>query len=522
MISQGINKIILVLIIVFGFYLCGAQSYFQKIYGTALNEYGFSVKQTNDGGFIVCGMQYHDTVNTDVYLLKTDPQGDTSWIKYYGGSSADIGEHAEQTSDGGFIVIGIASSFGAGSSDVYLIKTNSSGDTLWTRTYGGTASELGHYVKQTSDGGYILAGHTDSFGTQGDFYLLKINANGDTAWTRSYGGIKHDHAFSVSQTNDNGYIIAGHSLSFGTMGGFYAIKTNAFGDTIWTKGYGGNGNSFCYSVEQTLDGGYILGGETECFGAGLSDGLAIKLNSAGDTMWARTYGGAGSDFLNCIKQLPGGGYILAGYTDSYGAGGTDVLLIKTDSNGNILWSNTYGGAGDDEASAVELTNDGGYIITGSTKSFGTGGYDVYLIRTDSIGNSGCSQAIINSPAINANITVFKVASHSFAAGGNIGNTQTISGYGANSYLDACSLNSINKIYAAPPSFKIFPNPVTDFITIEGDNSLKEMTLYDALGNIVYKEEEAKKKSVINMNSLSEGIYLLRLNGESARVIKGSR
>jgi len=278
--------------------------------------------------------------------------------------------------------VGRTASFGAGSSDVYLLKTDSSGDTLWTRTYGGSNSDWGNTVEQTSDGGYIITGHTLSFGAgSSDVYLLKTDSSGDTLWTRTYGGNDYDWGYSLQQTSDGGYIIAAVTLSFGA-GYFdvYLLKTDSLGDTLWTHTYGGSDDDRGYSVRQTSDGGYIIAGGTDSFGAGDSSVYLVKTDSSGDTLWTRTYGGSDSDMGYSVRQTSDGGYVIAGDTESFGAGGGDVYLLKIDSSGNTLWTHTYGGSYEDWGISVQETSDGGYIIAGGTASFGAGGYDVYLLR----------------------------------------------------------------------------------------------------------------------------------------------
>jgi hypothetical protein len=216
-------------------------------------------------------------VSIDVYA-----QSDTLWTKTYGGADNDYGWSAKQTSDGSFIITGHTYSFGAGGYDVYLIKTNSSGDTLWTKTYGGANNDYGYSVQQTSDGGYIIAGHTGSFGAGGDnVYLIKADSSGDTLWTKTYGGTGGDHGSSVQQTSDGGYIIAGGTYSFGAGNAdVYLIKADSSGDTLWTKTYGGTSSDFGRSVQQISDGEYIIAGETGSFGAGSSDVYLIKIEQA--------------------------------------------------------------------------------------------------------------------------------------------------------------------------------------------------------------------------------------------------
>ena len=515
------NRIRIYLFIFFNFIAFDffSQLSFQKTFGSALNENGFSTLETNDGGFIICGSQMLDSLNSNIYIIRTNFQGDTLWIKNYGGPNADFGQHIEQTNDGGFIVAGITTSFGAGHSDAYLLKLNASGDSIWTRSYGGIGSDLSHSVKQTKDGGFILSGHTDSYGTKGDFYLLKILPNGDTSWTRTYGGIKHDHAYSVKQTSDSGYIVAGHSLSFGSSGGFYVVKTNAIGDTLWTKGYGGNGNSFCYSIEQTYDGGYIIGGETECFGSGPSDFLIIKINSVGDTLWSKTYGGIGSEFLNQVKQTPDGGFILIGYTDSFGAGSTDVYLIKINSIGEVLWSKAFGGTNDDEGNFVNLTSDGGYIITGSTKSFGSGGFDVYLIKTDSLGNTFCHQTDVFVPAEKTSVSIFNINTKVSSTSSRVNNTNTTTNFGISSIYNTCSSTDLDSFITIKTGLKIYPNPANNYITIDFGNKPSTITLYDLFGNLVSTFEPTQPIYIINLRSLSEGVYFLNVGGQYSKVIK---
>jgi hypothetical protein len=318
-----------------------------------------------------------------------DP-GDTLWTRTYGGTLIDRGTFAQQTTDGGYIVAGYTSSFGAGGNDVYLVKTDANGDTLWTRTYGGSSADEAQSVQQTTDGGYIIGGTTYSFGHGGyDLWLLKTNADGDTLWTRTYGGSGEDKGYSVQQTSDGGYIIAGYTESFGA--GYrdaYLVKTNDNGDTLWTRTYGESDEDYFNCVQQSSDGGYIVAGYTDSFGAGSYDVYLVKTDASGDTLWTRTYGGYAYDYGFSVQQTTDGGYIIAGSTLSFTPGGNDLLgppatnihLIKTDANADTLWARTYGGRGMDYPGSVQQTTDGGYIMGGYTASFGAGSYDLYAIR----------------------------------------------------------------------------------------------------------------------------------------------
>jgi hypothetical protein len=263
-----------------------------------------------------------------------NPMSATYFAKTYGGTGWDEASSVQQTSDGGYILAGYTSSFGAGGDDIFLIKTDANGNVQWAKTYGGTGWDEASSVQQTSDGGYILAGYTSSFGAGGDdIFLIKTDANGNLQWAKTYGGTSEDWAHSVQQTSDGGYIVAGTTWSFGA--GYYdifLIKTDANGNIIWAKTYGGTSLDEAYSVQQTSDGGYIVAGRTWSFGVG-GDIFLIKTDANGNIQWAKTYGGIYGDNAYSVQQTSDGGYIVAGGTGSFGAGG--AFLVKTDANGNI-------------------------------------------------------------------------------------------------------------------------------------------------------------------------------------------
>ena len=214
------------------------------------------------------------------------PNPDTLWTRTYGGSARDVAWSVQQTADGGYIVAGGTVSFGAGDYDFYLVKTNSLGDPLWTRTYGGSSSDNAYSVQQTADGGYIVAGNTYSFGAGTpnlpNMYLVKTNSQGDTLWTRTYGGISYDAACSVQRTTDGGYMVAGRTYSFGAgSADFYLVKTNSQGDTLWTRTYGRSSADVAYSVQQTADGGYIVAGSTWYSDPSYADFYVVKTGPDG-------------------------------------------------------------------------------------------------------------------------------------------------------------------------------------------------------------------------------------------------
>jgi hypothetical protein len=376
---------------------------FARTYGGTNDEGSFIVQQTSDGGYIMAGLtNSFGAGDLDFLLIKTDAFGNVQWAKTYGGAYGDLLFSVQQTSDGGYIMAGWTTSFGAGGTDVLLIKTDANGNVQWAKTYGGTGWEEGHSVQQTSDGGYIVAGVTYTFGAGwGDFFLIKTDASGNIQWARTYGGTGWDVSWSVQQTSDGGYIVAGWTTSFGAGGhDFFLVKTDANGNLQWARAYGGTANDTALSVRQTSDGGYVVLGFTSSFGAGNHDILLIKTDASGNIQWARTYGGTGWDGSRSVQQTSDGGYIVAGWTTSFGAGGGDFFLIKTDANGNVQWAKTYGGTANDYAYSFQQTSDGGYILAGWANSFGAGSWDIFLVKTDANGDIGsCSIVQDASPTV---------------------------------------------------------------------------------------------------------------------------
>ncbi len=392
-----IYKVVLAFFILLIFSLLSIESFAQIIpdtlwtrtFGGTNIDIGHSVQNTNDGGFIITGYtrSYGTMSGRNVWLIKTDGSGNLQWHNTFGGNNDDEGYAVKQTSDGGYIIAGLTNSFGSGLKDIYLVKTDQLGNLVWERTFGGSNDDEGYSVLQTNDGGYIVAGVTSSFSFGGrDIYLVKTDPSGNSLWQKNLGGLSSDGAWDIEHTSDGGFIIAGWTFSHGPgfLGNAWLVKTDSLGNQQWHRAFGGTGVDRTYSVQQTTDGGFILTGYTDSFGAGLYDMLLIKTDNFGNQQWIKTFGGSGRDYGNYVQQTMDGGYIVVGYTLSFGAGGDDVYLVKTDSSGNLQWFKTYGGSSSDVGYSVIETPDGGYVITGHTLSFGAGVHDVWLIRIDTV------------------------------------------------------------------------------------------------------------------------------------------
>ena len=356
-----------------------------RTFGGSGWDVGFSVAQTSDGGYIVAGYtRSYGAGGNDVWLIKTNSEGNRQWSRTFGGSDWDGAYCVAQTSDGGYIVAGYTRSYDAGADDAWLIKTDSEGNEQWNRVFDGSGWDGAYCVAQTTDGGYILTGWRGSYigRHQNDIWLIKTDSEGDEQWNKTFGGSGYDVGYCVTQTSDGGYIVIGKTWSYGA--GCYdvwLIKTDSEGNKQWNRTFGGSDWDVGNCVAQTSDGGYIIAGRTTSYGAGAGDAWLIKTDSEGDEQWNKTFGGSGYDVGYCVTQTSDGGYIIAGEARSYADSRGDAWLIKTDSEGDEQWSQTFGGLGYYDVSySVDQTSDGGYIVTGWTRSYGAGRDSVWLIK----------------------------------------------------------------------------------------------------------------------------------------------
>jgi len=440
------------------------------------------------------------------------------WNKFFAGSGNDVGRSVQQTSDGGYIIAGYTESFGAGGYDVWLIKTDELGDTVWIRTFGGSSDDYGYSVQQTKDLGYILVGITNSFGSGGsDVWLIKTNSFGDTLWTKTYGGIDNDGGYSVKQTTDGGFIVAGYATLARYRSDWWLIKTNVSGDTLWTKIFVGNGSfqgDYGNSVELTTDGGYIVGGTINGGSAPFTEPSLIKTDSLGEILWSRDFN-SGSFYASgeAVKQTIDSGYILVGGYSGYGYLG--LIINKIDDDGNLVWSklinNSYG-------FAVQQTKDEGFIISGSVGITDS----LLLVRTDFAGsilwtktyNSGCGYSVQQTADDGYIITGRRLW---FSGINNLWLIKTTT--------DIVEVDPSNG--SIPSAFSMsqnFPNPFNPTTSIRFQIPEREfvtLKVYDILGReveILVNQEKPAGSYEVQFNShsvegrnLTSGIYFYKLS-----------
>jgi len=353
-------------------------------------EWAYSLVQASDGGYAIAGGAMALGVSYDFWLVKTDENGSMQWSQKYGGTSEDRAHSLIETSDGGFALAGGTHSFGAGSYDFWLVKTDTNGNMLWNRTYGGPDRETAYSLVETSDGGYAIAGRTESFGAGSyDFWLVKTDANGNMEWSRTYGGALYDTARSLVETSDEGYAIAGYTSSVGA-GNYdcWLVKTDSSGNMEWNQAYGGTENEHAYSLVETSDGEYVMAGSIESFGAGKSDFWLIKTDANGNEEWNQTYGRLENEIARSLVETSDGGYAIAGQTTTGDAAvnagdNYDLWMIKTDGSGKLEWNQTFGGAGDQMAYSLVEAFDSGFALAGF-RLYGADG-NFLVIKTNEYG-----------------------------------------------------------------------------------------------------------------------------------------
>jgi hypothetical protein len=513
-------------------------------FGGAVNDYYSDMKQTTDGGYILGGF-----------------------------SSSGISGDKSQP------VWGI-------SYDYWIIKTNASGIKQWDKDFGGTGDDYLNSIQQTMDGGYILGGSStsdiggdksqdnhDSLGVSYDYWILKTDSLGVKQWEKSYGGNHYDFFSNVIQTTDGGYIIAGYSDSdssgdktqpnwdtSATGFDFWMVKTDSLGNKQWDRVIGGNSDDMYVFVEQTPDNGYILGGSSA---SGISgdksqpawsynfDYWLVKLDSAGIKQWDNVYGGTDADVMNSLQQTSDGGYILGGRSNSgvtgnktaapWSTGTHDYWMVKTDSFGNKQWDKVFGGLqAEDDFYKISQTADGGYLLAGTSYSNiggdktenNLGNEQTWVVKTDSLGNKKWDKTLRTATpvddewgfAMQTQDGCFMMANYTSAG---IGGDKTQPSQGFDDYwiikfCDTTSTTTITQLSDYPNTFSIYPNPANEYVTINyhfqaGD----EIRLTDVLGKLLF----TTKISLPTLNfklqtlNLSSGIYFLKAGNEVCKFVK---
>lgn len=478
------KQVLLMISSIFYIISVNAQVTFEKRYGGIYQESAHSLVVQPDGYLILGHTNSHSAgKDTNVYIIKTNLTGDTLWTKMIGGAGHDVGYSIKPTSDGNFIIAGSSGINQNEPPDAWLIKMDANATVLWTKKNGTYGTDVALDVEETTDNGFIITGHTHLPGADSvNAFLWRTDAAGNETWYRTYGGNRNDEGHSVKQTPDGGFIFIGQTMSIGAGAeDFYVVKTSPDGTPEWTKSYGGAEYDYGQDL-QILPDGYVLSGDTKNYGAGGIDSWLIKINRFGDTLWTRTYGGDSKDITHMIQKTNDGGFIIAGNMRSGLGDNPNFWLIKVDSAGVQQWTTHFGGKYHEHGYFVRQLADGGYIVLGHSSI----AYDnmppnytydvqIYLVRLDGFGK--------------------------FASSG--------------------------KEIQAESSWMVYPNPAPDGvfeIKLETENNSDiEMVLSDVTGRIVYKEKSAvpgkNYTTTMNVSTIPKGVYFLTLTNNNSVATK---
>jgi hypothetical protein len=378
------SGIILFVLLIFSFVISiGVSSViWSKSYRKAGDQGVASMVETSDGGFALAGSTNSSgstVYSTDFWLVKTDEFGNMQWNQTYGYEEFDEFQSLVETSDGGYALAGFTGS--ETYFDFWLVKTDINGNLMWNKTYGQIYRDYCYSVVETSDGGFALAGYTLSLvGNLEDYLLIKTDSSGNMLWNKTYGGEKRDYAYSLVETADGGFALGGYSGHLDSK--FLLVKTDAFGNMEWNKTYGGEGKDRAYSLIETSDEGFVLAGRTTSFGVDSIVFYLVKTDVNGNLQWNKTYGEPSYGWGGySVIETSDGEYAFTGVA-TYS--NQDGWLIKTDVNGNVVWNQTYMLNGQQTTSSLVETSDGGYALGGYTESV-DGDSDFWLVRTDEQG-----------------------------------------------------------------------------------------------------------------------------------------
>ncbi|MDO8123882.1 MAG: cadherin repeat domain-containing protein [Candidatus Hermodarchaeota archaeon] len=357
-------------------------------FGGPNDDMGYAVIEVSGGGFAIAGhtWSFGAGVNNG-WLIRLDANGNQLWNRTYGGYDWESCFKVIEVSGGGFALAGYSTSYDAGSNDFWLLRVDANGNHLWNHTYGGALPDGAMSVLEVSSGGFILCGNTASFGVgDADVWVVRTDADGNHLWNQTYGSINYDMAYSVIEVSDGGFALAGLTNATGGVAMYgsdmWLIRTDANGNHLWNQTYGGANGDMAYSVVELSGGDLVLSGTfNSSYGIGLdADMWLVRTDTNGNHLWNQTYGGPSSEMGGTVVEMSDGGFAFSGLTDSSGAGGGDVWLVRTDTTGNELWNHTYGGTGFDLGVNLIEVSSGGFALTGWTNSSGAGNYDIWVLR----------------------------------------------------------------------------------------------------------------------------------------------
>ncbi len=434
--------------------------------------------------------------------------------KSFGGTNADYGHSLAATNDGGFIITGLTLSYGDTLGDIDLIKTDGNGNQLWSHIISGPKLEGGNSIVQTNDGGFFLICHTESYGNGDcDSWAIKMDDQGTIQWSNLYGGIADDVGEDGIETSTGNFLVTGIVRTWDYTGNVYLIKYNATGDTLWTNVYNEHSGEIGMKIVEAKDGGYIVSCLITTNSASAPDIWVFKTDIDGNVVWSNTYGGSGIDEAYGLVATADGGCIVAGSSTGFGSGDQDAYMFKLNSNGIQQWSRNYGGEKDDAFVSIAKTSDGGFILAGYTKSYADS-MDILLIKTDDLGNLLWMKTPEESNYSTSAKWVVTCSDGGFAMTGLKQQYGSLYPdlYVVKTNQDGNFSTGIPEQQVVNSSFTIFPNPASTSIFLNYPNlNNTQIKIYDHLGKCILETQEQKS---INVEQFLPGIYYIIVHNEN--------
>ncbi len=479
--SKLIKYIFVIFFIPIDFY----NLYAQEIYtiGTPEEDFGRSITMYKSRFYIIGTTRKAFDKSTDYYLLELNKNGSINKKFIWGGPHGDYGKDVI-VDDEGIFILGKSWDGGFENNDMFLFHLDFHGNQKWSKYYGGEKNDLGHKFIRTRDGGFAMIGHNRSVDDFGDVYIVKTDRTGDIRWENHFGGMYVDHGFGVIETIKGDFIIAG------TLGGFYnptstdylnhdadilIVKTDAQGNRIWEKTFGGTSHDWAKEIVASPDGSYLICGSTQSFGSGSFDIFVMNLDEDGNEIWMNTYGGNDFEYGETLSLGADGNYYLLGTSASFSNNNKpDHLLIKIDPQGETIWQRNFGGSGSDYSSDLVCTPDSGCFFTGWTNQGEVGDKDIVLSK---ISKNGDPEFLSFIPSVNDSIA----------------------------------------------QISVFPNPVNQRFSVIIDTEINDgltLQLYNSKGAVVFTDSVAPNLQSNYQPVISSGLYLLTIMHNKKVVYNG--
>jgi hypothetical protein len=501
----------------------------QYLYGTSVDWYdGNSMIHTSDGGYAIAGSSLNNSLLKYVmFIIKLDANYNIQWSKYISGPAGSVGYSVIQTSDGGYAISGATALTSGGNNNVYVAKLSSTGVLQWTNIIHSANSandnDEGYGIVQTLDGGYAICA-LDETGPNDNMYVIRLGSGGGLRWTREMTGTYYTYGSSILLTKTGDILACGSTQNYGKGGSnMYLVKFDTLGTLISTRTIGGRLDEMADDIAHTRDGGYVLCGSSTSFGNDSLNGdvYVVKLDSTMKIQWTRTIGGKNYDDGASVAQTTDGGYAVAGITNSLSdTNHGDAYIVKLDSAGTVSWTTSAGGPYLDEGNSLVATSDGGCAFVGLTLPTQFGSEYAYLVKVSPTGTlcspNASGGSISSGGAIDSGGTA-TVVTLTTSSSGTTGNGPTRS--------TICSVLGIDNLEAVENDMEIYPNPVSDKITIKFNTAVTtdKIRITDITGRELMEENLNGLTSDIyevNVSSLSSGMYFITM--ESNKTIQTSK